>query len=448
MDAIISHQPPRVGELERTALRKYFENTWQLYEQLFWAVNREDAMYEAPDPLRHPLIFYLGHTAAFYVNKLAAVGLIEHRVDRTLESLMAKGVDPEQPGELAGFRNWPNLDRVVRFRQDVFELVQRVIDKVELPAASHDSIVDRPIWALLMSLEHERIHFETSSVLIRQLDVVHTRRPAGWTYAPSRGQPEPARFIDVPDGYVRLGRPRLDMYAWDNELGRLDVHVAGFVAADRLVTNAEFRTFVERGGYHERAFWSPAGWAWRNEVEASAPRFWRKGDGGWRYRAMFDELPLPLDWPAEVNAHEAHAYCQFVGSGYRLPTEAEYRRMTDGAPVVHDDSVYADCYNLNLAYGSPTPVDFCHESVGELGFYDPYGNVWQWLSDDFKPLPGFQPHPLYRDFSDPYFDDQHATLLGGSWASTGESASRYYRLWFRRKFYQHAGFRLVRSAAS
>lgn len=35
-----------------------------------------------------------------------------------------------------------------------------------------------------MGMEHERIHLETSSVLIRQLPVDMVCKPKGWTYAP------------------------------------------------------------------------------------------------------------------------------------------------------------------------------------------------------------------------------------------------------------------------
>ena len=35
-----------------------------------------------------------------------------------------------------------------------------------------------------MGFEHERIHFETSTVLIRQLPLDMVKRPPGWKYAP------------------------------------------------------------------------------------------------------------------------------------------------------------------------------------------------------------------------------------------------------------------------
>jgi len=36
-----------------------------------------------------------------------------------------------------------------------------------------------------MGIEHERVHLETSSVLIRQLPVAMVTTPPGWSYAPT-----------------------------------------------------------------------------------------------------------------------------------------------------------------------------------------------------------------------------------------------------------------------
>ncbi len=37
-----------------------------------------------------------------------------------------------------------------------------------------------------MGFEHERIHYETSTVLIRQYPFEFVSRPEGWTYGPSK----------------------------------------------------------------------------------------------------------------------------------------------------------------------------------------------------------------------------------------------------------------------
>lgn len=439
---IRSLPPIRLEGLSNRELVDYFTNTWELYELLFSSVRSDDSLLVNPDPLRHPLIFYLGHTAVFYLNKLKIAGVIDRGFDDHFEQLFEMGVDPERPEDLPSFP-WPTVESVREYRRRVYDFLVEHLSSVDIPERVTPG--DDEMWALLMGLEHDRIHFETSSVLIRQYPAAALTRPEGWEYAPvaitaeTNGSP-----IPVGPGRVRLGKPPdVPTFGWDNEYGERPVEVAPFAAMPHLVTNAEFGEFVDDGGYAERALWSEEGWSWKERSAATHPRFWVPVDGGFRYRAMFDEIELPAAWPVEVNAHEAHAYCRWRGPQWRLPTEAEFARMTADAPLADGDSVFAGCYNLNLAFGSPSPVGLLANGATGRGFHDAYGNVWQWLSDDFTPLPGFETHYLYRDFSEPFFDEQHSMLLGGSWASTGTSASRFYRLWFRRDFYQHAGFRLA-----
>jgi hypothetical protein len=78
------------------------------------------------------------------------------------------------------------------------------------------------------------------------------------------------------------------------------------------------------------------------------------------------------------------------------------------------------------------------------GFCDVFGNVWEWSEDNFNGLTD-KTHYLYDDFSTPCYDGRHNMIMGGSWASTGDEASSFARFMFRRHFYQHCGFRLVRS---
>jgi len=78
---------------KRQEIRDYFTSTWDLYERLFDVMNDDEAYYLKADPLRHPLIFYLGHTATFCVNKLMLARILTERVNPHFESLFAIGVD-------------------------------------------------------------------------------------------------------------------------------------------------------------------------------------------------------------------------------------------------------------------------------------------------------------------------------------------------------------------
>ncbi len=439
-----STRAPRVLRLDRltpAALEAYFVESWELYERLLSSIVEERTLYEPPDPLRHPLVFYLAHPAAFYVNKLRVVGLRSRPIRLGFDVLFAQGVDPESPADLRRRRNWPSVDAIVAYRRDVHEAVLEAIRRSR-PAARVRA-EDRE-WAILMGIEHERIHFETSSVLLRQLPARALRRPDGFAPADVFGRGAPAGTIDIPSGEATLGKDDSSAtYGWDNEYGEKRARVRAFQAARNLVTNREFLAFVEDAGYARRELWSEEGWRWRTATRARAPRFWTLTEEGLRYRATFEVLPFPSDWPVEVNFHEAGAFCRWLGDGHRLPTELEWARMlaVAGRDARDEDG---GAYNLHLRFCSPCAVGAC-EGDDRAKVRDVRGNVWQWLGDDFGPLPGFCPHLLYPDFSVPFFGRAHSMLRGGSWATTGASASPSYRLWFRRHFYQHAGFRVVRS---
>lgn len=79
---------------KRREIRKAFEESYDIYEHLFDMVENEGYFMRA-DPLRHPLIFYHGHTAAFYINKLISCRVLRNteRIDSEIESLVAIGVD-------------------------------------------------------------------------------------------------------------------------------------------------------------------------------------------------------------------------------------------------------------------------------------------------------------------------------------------------------------------
>ncbi len=437
----------RTRALSRAALHAYLDQCWSLTEWLFSGIATDAAYYEAPDPLRRPLIFYLGHSAAFYVNKLRLAGFQDAAagLDERLDVLFERGVDPAEASELESDQAWPTVARTRRYRAEARALVERVIDG--LPEGAPITPRD-PTWALLMAFEHDLIHFETSSMLIRQYAPQKVRCPAGFRYDDLDAAP-PAKGDDllfVPAGRTVIGRAdESETFGWDNEFGRREAEVPAFEVARDLVSHRAFAAFVEAGGYQRRAFWTDEGWAWRAECDVRHPKFWVPAEGRFRYRAMFDVVDMPWAWPVEVNCHEAQAYLAWLGEGARLPTEAEWCRLRDLDAQANPDALAPEGagYRLHVDTCSPRPVG----QRTAAGLSDVRGNVWQWLADDFHPLPGFETHPYYDDFSEPYFDEAHAMLRGGSWATAGAGATVEYRLWFRRHFFQHAGFRYVRDVS-
>jgi 5-histidylcysteine sulfoxide synthase len=442
INKLASTQVPKLDDCSQETLLNYFENSWELEEKLLKSLINEDTFYINPNPLRNKLIFYLGHSAIFYINKLISVGLLANRINPQYEILFEFGVDPETPAELETATKdiiWPAVSQVWQYREKAKAAITKVIENTPLNLPIHPQ---HPLWALLMGIEHSRIHFETSSMLLRQLPVDKLTRPQDWNYAPTNGKNPHNQMREIPGGVVKLGKKEDDLtFSWDSEYGSLEVEVKPFLVSENLITNGEFLEFVQAGGYENADCWNFESWNWKELYNVQNPKFWiLDNNGKYRYRAVFDELDLPLDWPVEVNYYEAMAYCRWKGKGIRLMTEAEWNQALKTA----EDSSLENNYNLNIQFISPSPVGM-FANHQKSGLSDLRGNVWEWLASTFYPLPGFQTHHLYEDQSAPFFDDNHQMMLGGSWATNGTMALSCYRNWFRPYFYQHVGFRIAES---
>ena len=72
---------------------------------------------------------------------------------------------------------WPSVNETKIFKQKVYQLMLETIDKLQ------DTVIDdwyNDIWVILLAIEHERIHLETSAVIIRRLPVNMVREVEGF----------------------------------------------------------------------------------------------------------------------------------------------------------------------------------------------------------------------------------------------------------------------------
>ena len=198
--------------------------------------------------------------------------------------------------------------------------------------------------------------------------------------------------------------------------------------------------FVEENGYEAEEFWDEDGREFLRKKKAKHPHFWVYQKGRFFYRAYDRLIELPLDFPVDVNALEAEAFCRWKSKKenkkFQLLSEAEYMALYErcyGKEIVrHEDA------NVNFAYGfsSCSVTRFFHKEL-----YDVAGNAWCWSRTPIDGFEGFEVHPAYDDFSTPTFDAKHNLILGASWASSGNELLKHSRYAFRKHFFQHASFR-------
>src|SRR5471032_932922 len=115
---------------KRREILEYFNQTWDLYESLFDCLSDERAYFDKAISLRHPLIFYFGHTATFYINKLMAAGLISERIDDGIEAMLAIGVDEMSWDDLDNSHySWPGVAQLRDYRGKV-RTVLAILSKI------------------------------------------------------------------------------------------------------------------------------------------------------------------------------------------------------------------------------------------------------------------------------------------------------------------------------
>jgi len=431
-------------ESKREEILHYFHQSFSLYESLFECLANDDSYYQRASPLRHPLIFYYGHTAVFFINKLNVANLIDQRIDPMLESSLAIGVDEMSWDDLNDKSyDWPTPAVVKDYRDKTRELVDNFIRTcdISLPIQWND-----PLWIVMMGIEHERIHLETSSVLIRELPLHCVKPHTLWgNICDVTAEAPDNELLPVEGGAVVIGKSKDDpLYGWDLEYGKQAHQVADFKASKYLVSNAEFKQFMDAEGYSTRRYWTEEGWGWAQYRKATMPVFWRLEGDQYKYRTMLEEIDMPWDWPADLTYLESKAFCEWksevTGKSIRLPSEAEWYRLR--ALVDTDQPFWNNAPgNINLEYEmSSCPVNR-HEC--KEGFFDIIGNVWQWTESPVDALAGYEVHPAYDDFSTPTFDGKHNLIKGGCWISTGNYAIKDARYAFRRHFYQHSGMRYI-----
>lgn len=418
-------------------------------DELFDIVRREH-LYDRPIAERHRIVFYIGHLEAFDRNLFDKRLFDLPNADPAYDQLFAFGIDPvdgglptDQPGD------WPSLDEVQAYKMRVRADIDARFDPTRL-VAEPASADEPPVKLLEVAIEHRLMHAETLAYMLHQLPVDRKIAPANAASERTSDRPLVHETVHVPEGTVTLGLSRASgRFGWDNEFDEMQVDVPAFNIDRYMVTNRDYLRFIDAGGYWNRDFWNDADWAWKERHRIAHPAFWIPGDeaddtaasadqadASWKLRTMFEEIPLPLDWPVYVSHAEASAYARWAGK--TLPTEAQWQRAATGAPHVAEG-------NFDFRRWDPTPVQAHPENRSAFGVEGQFGNGWEWTSTTFGPLDGFKPFPFYLGYSANFYDDQHFVLKGGSPRTAACMLRPSFRNWFQAHYqYVYAGFRCVR----
>ena len=183
-------------------------------------------------------------------------------------------------------------------------------------------------------------------------------------------------------------------YQFYVEVPEHEVKVNSFLISKNEITNADFRQFIEGGGYENEDLWQELVQA--KKINTDLPGFKR-------IQAFVDMSgnPAPRGWknsmfpsgkenhPVEgVSWYEAAAFCRW--RKMRLPSEAEWELAARGKdkrlfPWGNDAAVVSKWGKRQAA--ESTPVGAVEEDASSFGIMDMARNVSEWVQDTWYLYP-------------------------------------------------------------
>ena len=327
-------------------------------------------------------------------------------------------IGARQPRGSRGLLTRPSHDEVMAYRAHVDAGLRTLLAGEVAPNVA--ALIE-------VGIHHEQQHQELLLTDVLSLFANQPLRPA---YAApetaSTATVAPLGFIEHEGGLVEIGHAG-EGFSFDNEGPRHTALLQPFAIADRLVTNGEWLTFIEDGGYRTAAHWLADGWSTVKTHGWGEPLYWEQRDGGWLQMGLHGLKPIDHAAPVcNVSYYEADAYARWAG--HRLPTEFEWERAAIAMGEI--------ARNDRPRYLQPV--------AAREGDRQMFGEVWQWTQSAYLPYPGYRAAPgAIGEYNGKFMCGQHV-LRGSSCATPpGHDRLTYRNFFYPHQRWQFTGLRLA-----
>jgi len=353
-----------------------------------------------------PTKWHLAHVTWFFERFVLEPGLANYsRFDDRYHYLFNSyyyTAGPMHARPKRGLLSRPTLARILDYRAHVDTAVQQLLQA--------GAATEPVIKVITLGMNHEQQHQELLLADIKHVFSCNPLRPAvSRTLDTAAGVAvAPYSFSDRDAGIHSIGFDGSG-FAFDNETPRHDALLQNHRIGDRLVSNGEYRDFIQDGGYQNSTLWLSDGWATVNERGWQHPLYWDKGLeqeftlGG--DREIDDNAPV-----CHISFYEADAYARWAGA--RLPTEFEWEVAAEPYPV--------DGNLLNSNHWQPV-------ASNESQYF---GDVWEWTSSSYASYPGFKPLAGTLGEYNGKFMCNQMTVRGGSCVTASDHVRASYRSFF------------------
>jgi len=345
---------------------------------------------------------------------------------RVLFNSYYQTVGEQYPRPQRGLLSRPPLDEVLEYRGHVDEAVGRLLE-----SRAGDAELERTVE---LGLHHEQQHQE---LILTDIKHVLSQNPTAPAYAPApvaRPAVAPVQSWLSFDGGIHWVGHEGNGFSFDNERPCHRCIIEPFELAACPVTNSEFATFIDDGGYRRPDLWLSDGWATVASEGWTAPLYWSGSASDREHFTLHGRRPLRGDEPvSHLSYYEADAYARWAGA--RLPTEQEWEVAAAGLPIV-GNFVEDGAFHPQPAQSAAAPAQL-------------YGDVWEWTASPYSPYPGYQPPAgALGEYNGKFMCNQFV-LRGGSCVTPGSHIRRTYRNFFPPPArWQFSGVRLARNVSA
>jgi len=375
-----------------------------------------------------PPKWHLGHVSWLYEVILSKLNtdyeFYSKEFSEYLNSYYHQFGEPHDKGK-RGIMSRPTVEQVFEYFQTVNQLVTEFLGK--------DPNSNKVNQLFTMGMHHECQHQELLVYDLQHL-LAEEYRPVKKNSPPIPSKIEP-ESVSIGGGVYTMGYQG-DGFCYDIELPEHKVFLNDYRIDAFPVTNGQYLSFIEDGGYDDYKYWLSDGWDAVKKNKWKAPMYWEKENERWRVRDFLGTRKINPNQPVcHVSFYEADAYCRWAGK--RLPSEAEWEKAACWNeekmrktifPWGNDAPVEKNANLLESYLWNTSEIGSYPESKSSYGCYQMIGDVWEWTSSEYSGYPGFKSG--FSEYNDKWFTNQKV-LRGGSFGTPQMSIRGSYRNFFR-----------------
>jgi len=312
------------------------------------------------------------------------------------------------PRSQRGLLSRPTVAEVYNYRCHVNAALDQMLDN--FTGQNWQEIAER----IRLGIEHEIQHQELLLMDVKYNFFINPLKPAYHSQPPIRCQePPPLSWVEFGGGIVEIGHDGQG-FSFDNERPRHKTFLRDFRLGTRLITNAEYLSFIADKSYQRPELWLSDGWRTVNEQGWQAPLYWIKEEDNWLLTGLSGQQLIDPNEPvAHLSYYEADAFARW--SGKRLPTESEWEYAAASLPI---EGNFIDTER------------FHPDGARCSGLAQLYGDLWEWTQSPYQPYPGFRSLPGALGEYNGKFMCNQMVLRGGSCATAEDHIRASYRNFF------------------